>query len=180
MENVYEFGELAMEKEIYKISKNPFEFQGVMGRAAFFLTLFTYSIIQTAALFLFCPHGIKKLVKNVSPLESFLETAPMIETVSYVLITLVFSLLVFIIYKKRLLDILGKEKNALKASVIFALVIFIMNIQSNILAATGSVSTMITSYGVILVTLFLYFKKGKITGDKSVELTQEVDETQAE
>lgn len=155
-------------KENFKINKNPFGFTGVIGRLAYFATNVSYGILSTAVLLWFCPRIVESfstpnLAIGKAPLSIMLANAPTQEVILYILTILFFSILIFMLNKKRLLDIMGEEGNGLKASIMFAAVIFILNLQCNFLAPVDSLQSKIVSIGLLIITLFLYFIKGKIT-----------------
>lgn len=159
-------------EENFQITKNPFIFKGVTGRLAYFLTSLSYSLIMSGLVWVLCPKSISALanpmiIQNKAPLGILLANAPVHEIVLFIGITLLFLCLSFIINKKRLLDIIGEKENALKTALIYSAVIFIMGIQTNFFAPSNSPQLVILSVGFLIINLFLFLKKGQITGKKN-------------
>ena len=166
--------------ESYKKNNNPVNIKGAMGRLCFLGYNIAFTILSAIILWNACPTFIAKtanhnISQNKALLELLLEFAPVSEIWSYIICTLILMLIGFVLNKKRFLDILGETQNALRLALIYSSILFLLALQSNFFTQQGSIQAGILSVGTIVIYLFMYLKKGAITGKKE-ERTKEVPE----
>lgn len=161
-------------KEEFKISKNPFCFTGVIGRLDFFAFSALYIVLNVILLLWLCPGVIDSYTSPMAPpretpLGLAMLNAPSNEIFIFVLMTIIFTFMFFILNKKRILDIIGqgcpKKPSTLKQSIIYSAMIFIINTQVNFFSPVNSLQAKILFWATMVITLFLFFKKGIISSE---------------
>ena len=166
--------------ESYKKNNNPFNIQGAMGRLYFVGYNFLFTVLSAIILWNACPKFIAttanpQVSQNKAILELLFGYTPSIEIWGYIICTLTFMLIGFVLNKKRFLDILGETPNALRLALIYSSILFLLALQSNFFTPQGSIQAGILSVGTIVIYLFMYLKKGAITGKKE-EQTEKTSE----
>lgn len=152
-------------KETYTRNLNPFDWKGKVGRWAFFITNTFYYILMVLSIVLLCPITLKNysepmLIQSKSPIEIMTAYSPNREIAFYLLIIIAHTILSFILYKKRLLDISGNKENSLKNSFLLAGAICCLTLQLNLFVQTDSIISTILYISFMVIYLFLLFKKG--------------------
>lgn len=183
--SIHKIGGIMKYNESFTKNNNPFNLKGAMGRLHFLGYNLLFMILSGIFLWHACPTFITKTAtqsasQNKAVLELLIEYAPNSEIIAYTICTLVLLLIGFVLNKKRFLDILGETPNSLRFALIYSSVLFLLGLQSNFFTPQGSIQAGIISIGTILIYLFMYLKKGAITGkkEKTTEETQQEKNTE--
>lgn len=157
--------------ESFTKNNNPVNFNGVMGRLPFIGFNILYMIVSGAMLWHFCPKFIattanNTISQNKTIIELLMSYAQTNEMWIYIISTFVGMFLGFVLNKKRFLDIIGEGPNSLRLSLIYSSVLFLHSLQSNFFAPQGTLQAGFLGITTFIVYVFLYLKKGAITGQK--------------
>lgn len=152
-------------KENFKISNNPFNPFGTIGRLGYFLTKIILNALTVVLIFFTCKtgiitYGMQEISMERSPLQIFLYAGAKDEALTYTLIVLATAVLSFIVNKKRLMHIAGDRPYSIRNSYLLAFAIACLTLMVNLFLASGSILNAILATVLLVISIFLVFKKG--------------------
>lgn len=148
--------------ESFDVNNNPFSWRGVIGRGRFIFSYILIYFLTSFICFTLCRNFIKVLKSGVPPLEVALSgSAPVFESVVYVIMSLLLTYLITVLYAKRFNDIFAKSEKRELIVTCYSLVMTTCLLRDNLLG-----TDLFTVLFILIVFLVCSFTRGAVTSEE--------------